>query len=91
MDLLRETSIVNMFGSSPYLYIGGNILKKEHYNYEGEDFEELIELAENSRNIMIRGAMNMLEDEGKEVTPENVNKIIRFYAPKILTFWMTHY
>ena len=46
---------------------------------------------ENSRNIMIRGAMNMLEDEGKEVTPENVNKIIRFYAPKILTFWMTHY
>ena len=91
LDLLREASIVNMFGSSPYLYIGGNILKKEHYNYEGEDFEELIELAENSRNIMIRGAMNMLEDEGKEVTPENVNKIIRRYAPKILTFWMTHY
>jgi len=91
LDLLREASIVNMFGSSPYLYIGGNILKKEHYDYEGEDFEELIELAENSRNIMIRGAMNILEDEGEEVTPENVNKIIRRYAPKILSFWMTHY
>jgi len=91
LDLLSETSIVNMFGASQYLYIGGDILKKEHYDYEGDDFDELAELAENSRNIMIRGAMKMLEDEGKEITTESVGKVLRVYAPKILTFWMTHY
>jgi len=91
LDLLRETGIVNMFGASPYLYIGGNILKKEHYDVEDDNFEDLVELADNTRNIIIRGSMKMLEDEGKEITPENVNKVIRRYSPKILSFWMTHY
>jgi hypothetical protein len=91
LDLLRETGIVNMFGASPYLYIGGNILKKEHYDVEDDNFEDLVELADNTRNIMIRGSMKMLEDEGKEITPENVNKVIRRYSSKILSFWMTHY
>ena len=91
LDLLRETGIVNMFGASPYLYIGGNILKKEHYDVEDDNFEDLVELADNTRNIMIRGSMKMLEDEGKEITPENVNKVIKRYSSKILSFWMTHY
>lgn len=91
LDLLRETGIVNMFGASPYLYIGGNILKKEHYDVEDDNFEDLVELADNTRNIMIRGSMKMLEDEGKEITSENVNKVIRRYSSKILSFWMTHY
>jgi hypothetical protein len=40
---------------------------------------------------MIRGAMSMLEKEGKEVTPDSVSRMVKRMAPKVLNFWMRHY
>lgn len=91
LDLLREISITNMFGASPYLYIGKDILQKEHYNEDSPEFDELLELSEEVKSIMIRGAMTILEDEGKEITPETVTRVMKRWAPKVLNFWMTHY
>jgi len=91
LDLLRETSIVNMLSSSPYLYMGKNTLKKEHYNVDSESFDDLVDMADKVKEIMIRGAMKVIEDEGKEITIENVNRTVQRYAPKILMFWVKHY
>jgi hypothetical protein len=91
LELLREISITNMFGASPYLYIGKDILRKEHYNQDSPEFDELLELSEDVKSIMIRGAMSILEDEGKEITPETVTRTMKRWAPKVLMFWMTYY
>jgi len=91
LDLLQKTSVTNMFGASPYLYIGKDILRKEHYNQDSPEFDELLELSEDVKSIMIRGAMSILEDEGREITPETVTRTMQRWAPKVLTFWMTHY
>jgi|LakMenEpi03Aug12_release.lakeMendotaPanAssembly.Ray.scaffolds.fasta_scaffold133260_2 hypothetical protein len=91
LDLLQKTSVTNMFGASPYLYIGKDILRKEHYNQDSPEFDELLELSEDVKSIMIRGAMSILEDEGKEITPETVTRTMQRWAPKVLNFWMTHY
>jgi hypothetical protein len=91
LDLLQKTSVTNMFGASPYLYIGKDILRKEHYNQDSPEFDELLELSEDVKSIMIRGAMSILEDEGREITPETVTRAMQRWAPKVLNFWMTHY
>ena len=91
LDLLQKTSVTNMFGASPYLYIGKDILRKEHYNQDSPEFDELLELSEDVKSIMIRGAMSILEDEDREITPETVTRTMQRWAPKVLTFWMTHY
>ena len=33
LDLLQKTSVTNMFGASPYLYIGEDILRKEQLDF----------------------------------------------------------
>jgi hypothetical protein len=91
LDLLQKISVTNMFGASPYLYIGKDILRKEHYNQDSPEFDELLELSEDVKSIMIRGAMQILEDEGKEITTEKVMSTIKRWAPKVLMFWMTYY
>jgi hypothetical protein len=91
LDKLRDSGITNMFGSSSYLYIGEDILRKEHYNEESDDFEELASMADDIKQTMIRGAIKMLESEDKEVTPHSVSRVVQRMAPKILTFWMRYY
>ena len=42
MKKLRESGIINMYGSSPYLYMGKERLAHEHkYNDTNEAFDEL--------------------------------------------------
>jgi hypothetical protein len=91
LDLLQKTSIINMLGASPYLYMGKDTLKRNHYNVDNEDFDVLVDMSDDIKGVMIRGAMNMIEDEGKEISVESVTRVLRRYAPKVLTFWMKHY
>ena len=91
LDKIKESGVTNMFGASPYLYIGEDILRKEHYNEDSDEFEEAASMADDAKHIMIRGAMSMLEKEGKEVTPDSVSRMVKRMAPKVLNFWMRHY
>jgi hypothetical protein len=101
LEKLRQSSVVNMFGInekiSPnnYLYLGKERIAHEHkYNNAKDDdaFEELVEMADEAKDKMIQGAMKVLESEGKEISVENVSKVIGQYSKKILLMWMTtHY
>jgi hypothetical protein len=91
LKLLQRSNITNMFGASPYLYLGEDILRKEHYNEDSDEFEELASMADDVKNIMIQGAINVLNEQNKEVNTESVGRIIKRYAPKILNFWMVHH
>ena len=91
LDKIRESGVANMFGASPYLYIGEDILRKEHYNEDSDEFEDAASMADEVKHIMIRGAMGILEKEGKEITTDSVGRMVKRMAPKVLNFWMRHY
>jgi hypothetical protein len=84
---LRESGVVNMLGAAPYFVLGSKRVAHEHHyddNKNEEAFEEVVEMADQARDEMIRGAMKLLEAEGKEITPESVKKIMDIYSRKMV-------
>lgn len=86
---LRKSSVTNMLGAAPYLYMGRERIKHEHhYNEMGgeqEDaFQVVLDMSDDIRDEMIRGAMKTLENTGKEVTPQSVERFMKAYSNKMV-------
>lgn len=86
---LRKSSVTNMMGAAPYLYMGRERIKHEHhYNEmdgEQEDaFQVVLDMSDDIRDEMIRGAMKTLENVGKEVTPQSVERLMKAYSNKMV-------
>ena len=86
---LRKSSVTNMMGAAPYLYMGRERIKHEHhYNEmdgEQEDaFQVVLDMSDDIRDEMIRGAMKVLEKSGKEVTPQSVERLMKAYSNKMV-------
>ena len=68
LKLIRKSGIVNMFGASPFLYMGKDYIDR-HYGDgmigDDEAFEEVLDMADDVRNIMIMVTMNLIEDKYK--------------------------
>ena len=97
-EKVRQSGIVNMLESSRFIYSGGDYLRKfiEMEKYKGYEFdedaiEELIELADNAKNEIIQMTIEVLEQEGKEPTLENLNRKISKVAVDALRFFMMMY
>jgi hypothetical protein len=92
LSAIRETGIVNMQESGFFLICGKERL--EHFTkYSNVNskkaLEYALEHAEEVRNIMILGAMRMIEDEGKEVTPNSVESRMNRDVNKIKNLYMS--
>lgn len=92
LSAIRETGIVNMLESGFFLICGKERL--EHFTkYSNVNskkaLEYALEHAEEVRNIMILGAMRMIEDEGKEVTPKSVESRMNRDVNKIKNLYMS--
>lgn len=86
---LRKSSVTNMMGAAPYLYMGRERIKhKHHYDEmdgEQEDaFQIVLDMSDDIRDEMIRGAMKILEKSGKEVTPQSVERLVKAYSNKMV-------
>jgi hypothetical protein len=86
---LRKSSVTNMMGAAPYLYMGRERIKHEHHydemDGEQEDaFQVVLDMSDDIRDEMIRGAMKTLENEGKEVTPQSVERLMKTYSNKMV-------
>jgi hypothetical protein len=86
---VRESGIINMFAASPLLYAG-----REHIDrYYGENphnkeaFQEVLDMAEEVKHMMIRGTMEYLRNNGEVVSADNVNSKIRKFALKMWEFY----
>ena len=91
MKKLRESGIINMYGSSPYLYMGKDRIYHQNYNNpiaeDNEAYDELLEMADEAQSKMISGVIKILEKEGKEVEISNINRYLKKYSEKI---WDTY-
>ena len=88
---VRESSIVNMFGAAPYLYMGKDRIEHE-FKYKDvgneEAFEEVLEMANLAQSEMIRGVMNVLDHEGKEHDLNLINRYLQRYSHMVLENYM---
>lgn len=91
LKMVRDSGIVNMFGASPYLYMGKDRIEHE-FKYRDvhneESFEQVLENANQAQAEMINGVINVLNSEGKEESLENINRYIQRYAQKVLSNYM---
>jgi len=85
------SGIVNMFGASPYLYVGRDRIYHQHYyedfgenDQRSEAYEKVLEMADEVRDEMIRGSVNLLESQGKEIELNRVQRVIQDYSRKML-------
>ena len=88
---IRKASIVNMFESPPYLWMGRERIKHEYKykNISDEDaFEEMLDMANQAQAEMINGVIDYLEDQGIEENMDNINKYLRRFATMIVQNYM---
>jgi hypothetical protein len=93
---IRDSGIVNMFTASPYLYMGRERIAHEFYYKEFDEqsqeaFDRVLEKADESQSIMINGVLKILEEEGKGVSFDDVDKInsyLRRYSKILLEFYI---
>jgi len=91
LEKIRESGITNMFGASPYLYMGKDRIEHEFkYKDVGDEeaFEDMLEMADESQHVMINGVMKVLEKENKEADMGVINRYIQRYATTIVNYWM---
>ena len=90
-EVLRKSSVVNMWGASPYFWMGKDRIAHEHYytdmgDEQAEAFEQVLDSADEIKDILIRGALKTLEREGKEVTLDAVKRMAERKARQIVVF-----
>lgn len=67
------------------------ILNQHRYHDTNEAFDELLDIANESQSFMVNGCIKKLEDNGKEISTENINRCLQKSSIDVLNFWMDHY
>jgi len=86
---LRDSGIVNMFGSYPLLYAGREHI--ERYYGEGRDdekFQELLNVADESKNKLIQGVLDYVESKNLEIEFDEegmrkINSLAKTFAKEL--------
>ena len=90
-NALRISSVVNMWGATPYFWMGKDRIAHQHFYEEmdgdrAEAFEQVLDSADEIKDILIRGALKTLERDGKEVTLDTVKRMAERKARQIVVF-----
>jgi len=88
---LRESSVINMFQAAPFLYSGSEWIDR-YYGENQEDnepFQEVLEMAEESRNKMVQGLLKYMESKNMDLDDMGrVNIQLSKLAQKIVQFYV---
>jgi hypothetical protein len=91
LEKVRESGITNMFGASPYLYLGKERIEHEfkyHDINNEEAFEKMLSMANQAQAEMVNGVINYLESKGIEENMDNINRYLRKFATMIVQNYM---
>jgi hypothetical protein len=91
LKTIRDSGIVNMFESSPLLYSGKSHIER-YYGENREDdenFQEVLNNAEESKNKMIEGIINYMESTQKDLDDiDLINRYARVFSKKLLNMYI---
>lgn len=88
---LRDSGIVNMFGSSPLIYAGRDHLERYYgeNQEDNENFQELLAMADEARDKLIQGLVKYAIKEKIDLENENkLNNLARQFAKDILVMYI---
>jgi len=91
LNKLRDASPVNMLQSQPFLYSGREWIDRYYgeNQEDNEDFQEVLEMANEAKDKMIQGVLKYMESEGIEIDLDKVNRLIKKFASKILNLYIS--
>jgi hypothetical protein len=91
LKTIRDSGIVNMFGSAPLLYAGKSHIER-YYGENMEDdenFQEVLDNAEESKNKIIEGVIKYMESNEMDVDDMNlVNRYAKIFSQKLLQLYI---
>ena len=90
---VQKASPVNMFQAGPFLYSGKKWIDRYHgeNREDNEDFQDVLNNAEEAKNKMVHGTIKWMESQGMEIELDTVNRAIGRLATKIVQLYMTFY
>ena len=90
---VQKASPVNMFQAGPFLYSGKKWIDRYHgeNREDNEDFQDILNNAEEAKNKMVHGTIKWMESQGMEIELDTVNRAIGRLATKIVQLYMTFY
>ena len=93
LKMVQSSGIVNMLTASPLLYSGSEHIERYYGEdrEDDEDFQEVIEFADEAKDKMIQGTIKFMQNKGMEIELENVNRMIRKLSNKILELYILFY
>ena len=86
LEALRSSGVINMFGASPLLYMGRDKIERkfeDEYGSDSDDFQNVLDMANDVQADLIHGVIEILNKEGKEESLENINNYLRKYSTKL--------
>jgi DNA polymerase I-like protein with 3'-5' exonuclease and polymerase domains len=80
-----------MLQSQPFLYSGKDWIDRYYgeNQEDNEDFQEVLEMADEAKNKMIQGVLKYMESEGIEIELDKVNRLMGRFASKILQLYIS--
>ena len=88
---VRESGVTNMFGAAPFLYMGKENIERYYGegNEDNENFQEVLEMADDAKYKMIQGTMKAMESKNEEIELSKVSKRLETYSIKLLQLYMS--
>ena len=92
---IRSLGVVNMFGAGEFLmmtkqyFLDYMRLKSYERDFDEDEIEEISDLIEDVRNIMIAGAIKMVEKDNIDVSVNTVTRAVRLLAQNTIKYYMT--
>ena len=93
LNKLRDASPVNMLQSQPFLYSGREWIDRYYGEdqEDNEDFQEVLEMADEAKDKMIQGVLKYMKSENIEIDIDKVNRLIKKFDVKILKLYISFF
>lgn len=90
---LRESGVINMFEAAPFLYSGKKWIDRYYGEdqEDNEDFQEVLEMADEAKDKMIQGVLKYMKSENIEIDIDKVNRLIKKFDVKILKLYISFF
>ena len=92
LNKLRDSSVINMFQSGPFLYSGREWIDRYHgeNQEDNESFQEVLEMAEESKNKIVQGIIKYMTSKNLDLDDmSKVNHYATKFSNKIVQLYMT--
>lgn len=94
LSKLQDSGITNMLGAKPMLSYTSNDMRRyiDGQFKDVDDYYDVIEAADESRNALIRGTMRLIEDKKGDVNDmDYVNKIFKNLMSQVFQLYIGNY